>query len=193
MTPEEIVAFWLEEIGPSGWYKSDESLDTQIRDRFLATWQDASEGAHGFWLSSATGGLAYLILTDQFPRNMFRGSGDAFATDKSAVAVAYEAIEKGWDMMVPEPERQFFYMPMMHSEDLGDQDACVSFMTERLVGAASDNLRHARAHRHIIRQFGRFPYRNAALGRENTPAEDEWVKNDGYPAALRAVDENSLL
>ena len=184
MAPEEIVTFWLEEVGPSGWYKSEDSLDDQIRERFLQTWEEAREGAHGLWLMSAQGALAYLILTDQFPRNMFRGSGDAFATDPSARAVAYDAIEKGWDMDVPEPERQFFYMPMMHSEDMKDQDACVKLMAERLTDPKVNNLLHAKAHRHIIQRFGRFPYRNDALSRETTADEANWMKNEGYSDCL---------
>jgi len=187
MTPEAVLKFWLDDVGPTGWYKSEESLDDQIREQFLPAWQEAREGAHGLWLMGPEGALAYLILTDQFSRNMFRGSGDAFATDPSALAVAYDAIEKGWDMKVPEPDRQFFYMPMMHSEDMTDQDACVALMTERLVGAASDNLPHAKAHRLIIERFGRFPYRNEALGRDTTADEAAWMRDEGYSAALKAV------
>ncbi len=187
MTPEKVVSFWLDEVGPKGWYLSEASLDDKIRSRFLPTWQEAREGAYGLWLMSAQGALAYLILTDQFPRNMFRGSGDAFATDKSALAVAYDAIEKGWDMETPEPERQFFYMPMMHSEVLEDLDACVRLMGERMSGDGNENTLHARAHRHIVQLFGRFPYRNDALGRESTQTEVDWMETEGYAGALRAV------
>lgn len=187
MTPEDVVSYWIDEVGPSGWYKSETSLDDQIRDRFLSTWVQARDGAHGLWLMSAQGALAYLILTDQFPRNMFRGSGDAFATDPSALAVAYDAIEKGWDMEVPEPERQFFYMPMMHSEAMKDQDACVNLMAERLSDPDVNNWLHAKAHRHIIQRFGRFPYRNDAMSRETTKDETDWMANEGYSAALKAV------
>ncbi len=187
MTPEDILQFWLDEVGPSGWYKSDPTLDDTIRSRFLPAWRDACEGAHGLWLMSPEGALAYLILTDQFPRNMFRGSAEAFATDQSARAVAYDAIESGWDMKIPHPQRQFFYLPMMHSEDMADQDACVAYMAERLDGDGN-NLQHARAHRYIIQRFGRFPYRNEALGRESTQAERDWAETEGYAAALRIVD-----
>lgn len=188
MTPEEIVKFWIDDVGPSGWYKSEEKLDTEIRDQFLKVWQEARDGAHGLWLMSPLGALGYLILTDQFPRNMFRGSGDSFATDPNALAVAYDAIEKGWDFEIPTPQRQFFYMPMMHSEKLEDQDAGVKFLAERMLDDEGNNAQHAKAHRLIIQRFGRFPYRNEALGRESTQAELDWMKNEGYSAALKEVE-----
>lgn len=185
---EDVNTFWLDELDPSDWYKSEPDLDDDIRRRFLSTWQEAREGAHGLWLMSPSGVLAYLILTDQFPRNMFRGSADSFATDPSARAVATDAIKKEWDMEIPEPQRQFFYVPLMHSEDLVDQDRCIDLMKSRMPEEGADSLLHARAHRHIIQVFGRFPYRNAALGRESTKAEVEWMENEGYASALRAVE-----
>ena len=189
MTPEDVVSFWVEEVGPKGWYGGGDALDQEVRDRFADAWAEAREGAFGLWLTSPVGTLGYIILTDQLPRNMHRGSADAFATDDSARAAAKRAIERNWDMQIPEPERQFFYLPLMHSENLIDQDRCVRLMSTRMPESGDDNLRHACAHRLIIRQFGRFPYRNEALGRTSTSAESAWMEDEGYPAALKAVDE----
>jgi uncharacterized protein (DUF924 family) len=124
---------------------------------------------------------------------MFRGLADSFATDKSARAAAKIAIERDWDLRIPEPVRQFFYMPLMHSENLIDQDRCVRLMKTRLPEGGAQNLRHACAHRLIIRQFGRFPFRNVALGRMQTSAETAWLAEGGYGAALRAVDEKAAV
>ncbi|HHS89437.1 MAG TPA: DUF924 domain-containing protein [Rhodobacteraceae bacterium] len=187
--PEDILAYWLDEVGPDGWYRGGEDLDQEIRDRFEKAWIDAQEGACGLWLTYASGSLAYLILADQFSRNMFRGTGQAFASDRAARAVAKAAIKKGWDMKIDEPARQFFYMPLMHSENLCDQDRCVRLMKERMPETGKENLLHARAHREIIRMFGRFPYRNEALRRETTEAEARFMESGGYGQILRTMKE----
>jgi uncharacterized protein (DUF924 family) len=140
-------------------------------------------------LTYATGALAYLILADQFSRNMFRDTGQAFASDRAARAVAKAAIAKRWDMAIDEPARQFFYMPLMHSESLCDQDRCVRLMKERMHETGAQNLLHARVHREIIRKFGRFPHRNKALRRETTPAEARFIEAGGYGEMLRALKE----
>ena len=191
MTPDDVIAYWIDDVGQKGWYAGGDALDAQVRDRFGDVWKEACDGALGLWLTSPKGVLGYLILTDQLPRNMWRGEGRAFATDRSALAAAKAAVDRKWDMVIPEPERQFFYMPMMHSETLVDQDRCVRLMASRMPESGADNLRHARAHRHIIRQFGRFPYRNEALGRKTTDAEAAWMANEGYAAVLRAVTEEA--
>ncbi|KPP84816.1 MAG: hypothetical protein HLUCCA08_12365 [Rhodobacteraceae bacterium HLUCCA08] len=185
---EEIIRFWIDEVGPEGWYGGGAALDARIRDRYEALWAEARDGALFGWQSAPRGVLAYLILTDQFPRNMFRDSAAAFATDALARSAAKAAIDRRWDLDVPEPDRQFFYLPLMHSENLCDQDRCVRLMAVRMPEGGADNLRHARAHREVIRQFGRFPYRNAALGRTGKPAEAEWTTQGGYRLALAAVD-----
>ena len=187
--PEDILAYWLDEVGPDGWYRGDAALDQEIRDRFEHAWAEAQDGACGLWLTYASGALAYLILADQFSRNMFRGTGQAFASDRAARAVAKAAISKGWDMKIDEPARQFFYLPLMHSENLCDQDRCVRLMKERMPETGAENLLHARAHREIIRQFGRFPYRNQALHRETTEAEARCLENGGYGEILRGLKE----
>lgn len=193
ITPEQVLSYWVDEVGPKGWYIGSDELDAQVREKFEETWQNARAGSCGLWLTSPVGTLGYIVLTDQFPRNMFRGEADAFATDKSARAAAKIAIERDWDMRIPEPVRQFFYMPLMHSENLIDQDRCVRLMKTRLPESGADNLRHACAHRFIIRQFGRFPFRNVALGRIQTSAETAWLAEGGYGAALRAVDEKAAV
>ena len=185
--PEDILAFWLDEIGPEGWYKQDEDLDTTIRDRFGAMWEGAMEGKYSLWLTYPSGVLAYVILTDQFPRNMFRGDGKSFASDRIALAAAKSAISKNWDMKIDEPARQFFYMPLMHSENLIDQDRCVRLMLTRMPETGAGNLLHAKVHREVIRRFGRFPYRNDALSRTTTGAEAAFVEQGGYGAMLREM------
>ncbi|MGH1369182.1 MAG: DUF924 family protein [Maritimibacter sp.] len=184
ITPDEVLAFWLDEIGPKGWYQSTPELDAEIRARFMTAWQAAQEGAFSLWLTYPNGALAYLILTDQFPRNMFRGEGRAFATDKAALAVAKCAIDKGWDMKLDEPQRQFFYLPLMHSESLVDQDRCVRLMLTRMPEAGEGNLLHAKVHREVIRRFGRFPYRNEALSRTTTETEAAFEQEGGYGSVL---------
>ena len=186
--PDDVLKFWLDEVGPSGWYKQDPEFDAEITKRFLGAWKDASKGKFGLWLTYPSGALAYVILTDQLSRNMFRGNGQAFATDRAALAAAKSAIDKGWDMRIDEPARQFFYLPLMHSENLCDQERCVRLMCQRMPETGSSNLLHARAHREIIRQFGRFPYRNDALERVSTTPETDYVTSGGYGQTYRAFE-----
>ncbi|WP_421704048.1 DUF924 family protein [Aliiroseovarius sp.] len=186
-TPEEILAFWLDEVGPSGWYNGGDALDAEIRNKFLTTWEKACDGAFSLWLTYPSGSLAYLILMDQFPRNMFRGNARAFASDKAALAAAKCAVDKGWDLRIDEPARQFFYMPMMHSENLCDQERCVRLMKARMTDNGDGNLLHAKVHREVIRRFGRFPYRNEALARATTPPEAAFVAEGGYGAVLQQI------
>jgi len=185
VTSEQVLDFWLDHVGPKGWYAADDALDADIRAKFLPAWEAAREGGLSMWLTYPSGALAYLIVTDQFARNMHRGSADAFALDAVAIAVAKQAVSKGWDLLIDEPARQFFYLPMMHSENLCDQDRCVRLMVDRLPQTGQGNLLHAKAHRDVIRQFGRFPYRNAALGREDTAAETAFVAAGGYASVVR--------
>ncbi|MEQ6247764.1 DUF924 family protein [Sulfitobacter sp. HNIBRBA3233] len=187
--PEEVLAFWLDKVGPKGWYATDDALDAEITERFGETWQAARDGSLGLWLTYPSGTLAYLILTDQFSRNMFRGDARSFEMDPLALAVAKRAIYQGWDMKIDVPARQFFYLPLMHSESLSDQDRCVRLMCERLPDSDS-NLLHARAHREVIRQFGRFPYRNDALSRSTTRGERDYAAKGGYGHTLRQLQED---
>ena len=186
--PEEVLSFWLDEVGPDGWYNSSDALDAEIKTRFETTWQAARESRFALWLTYPSGALAYIILTDQFPRNMFRTDSRAFCTDKPAMTAAKSAIAKGWDMRIDEPARQFFYLPLMHSENLCDQDRCVRLMKERMPIYGDNNMLHARAHREVIRLFGRFPYRNDVLARKTTAVESDYVQQGGYGQTVRQMD-----
>ncbi len=185
--PEAIVEFWLHEVGQSGWYAVDPDLDEEIRTRFGAEWRAAREGGRDFWCNGPRGTLAFLILTDQFPRNMFRGSAEAFATDPLALSAARVGIARDFDLGIAEPERVFFYMPFEHSEDPEDQEVSVRIVTERMPKTGADYLLHARAHREVIRRFGRFPFRNAALGRASTDEETDFLATGGYGAVVEAL------
>ncbi|MEZ5779345.1 MAG: DUF924 family protein [Paracoccaceae bacterium] len=187
-TVESVLEFWLSEIGPDGWYKADDVVDDAIRARFLSDWQAAHDGKREGWRADARGALAYLILTDQFPRNMFRGDPRSFETDARARAATEEAIAHGWDMAIAEPERQFFYMPLMHSERMADQDRCVALIESSMPETGPAHLTHARAHREVILRFGRFPFRNDALGRETTAEEAGFLAEGGYGSIVRGLE-----
>ena len=176
-----VLSFWRDEVGPTGWYRVDPQIDEAIRIRFGALWRGARVVGLPDWGASAEGALARIIVFDQFPRNMFRGSGDSYATDDLALAAANEALEAGHDLIIDGPLRQFFYLPFMHSEQLADQDRGVDLFRTRLPG---ENERHAQAHRFVIAEFGRFPWRNTDLGRVNTPEEEAFLKRGGYAYAL---------
>lgn len=182
MTDEQdgVLGFWLDEVGPKRWYVSDGAIDAEITRRFEALWRRAGAGRCDGWAAAPEGALALLILLDQFPRNMFRGTAAAFSTDQRALATAKRAIGQGHDLATPEPQRQFFYLPLMHSEDLADQDRCVELIETRMPETGDQNIDHAQKHRAVIRRFGRFPSRNAALGRADTEAEREYRAAGGY-------------
>ncbi len=185
---EEILSFWLGDCGSEKWYAQDEELDAEITERFGALWEKAATGKLDEWKGHPRKALALIILTDQFSRNMFRGEAKAFSTDRIAKSAACYSLDRGWDMRVPEPERQFFYMPFCHSEMLADQDHCVRLMKERMPETGAGNILHARVHREIIREFGRFPYRNAALGRKTKPAEERFMEDGGYGKILKDLE-----
>ncbi|MFM7336039.1 MAG: DUF924 family protein [Tabrizicola sp.] len=188
--PIELLDFWLHEVGPDGWYAGGEEIDTLCRERFEDLWQAAHDGGLEHWVDGTVGTLAYLILTDQIPRNIHRGTALAFATDARALAAARKALEAGWDLNAPEPERQFFYMSFEHSEDPADQALSVQLMTERLV-SDPDMALHARAHREVIARFGRFPTRNAALGRASSPEEQAYLGQGGYGAVVERLKSHA--
>ena len=184
----EIISFWIDDVGPKGWYSGGAELDADIRSRFEPAWNEAMAGDCGLCITTPDAALAYCILTDQFPRNMFRGHGKSFASDGRARAVAKKAISHNWDMRIPEPQRQFIYMPLEHSENLMDQDRAVRLFLTRMPENGAGLLPHAQAHRSIIRKFGRFPARNEALGRSSTDAELAWLEAGGYRSELQALD-----
>ena len=181
----EVLRFWLEELEPRDWYVADAAVDARIRERFLGAWEAAWGSGLRDWEATARGALALLVLTDQFPRNMFRGDGRAFATDALARGVARRAVARGFDLEVEAPARQFFYLPFEHSESLTDQERAVRLIAMRM--DAPETLLHARAHREVIRRFGRFPYRNEALGRETSAAEKAFLEGGSYGAVVRGL------
>jgi uncharacterized protein (DUF924 family) len=185
--PEEVLDFWLGEVGPEGWFAGGDALDAEVRDRFADLWRAAAEGGLDHWIDGPGPSLAFIVVTDQFPRNMFRGTALAFSTDAMALAAARAVTAAGWDIAAPEPDRQFFYLPFEHSEEIADQDRAVSLFAERMPETGAATLLHARAHRDIIRRFGRFPSRNSALGRESTPEEAVFMAEGGYGAVVRAL------
>jgi uncharacterized protein (DUF924 family) len=176
VTPGEVVGFWLH-AGSDKWFKKDDAFDAEIRRRFLSTHEAATGGELTGWETTPEGALALLILLDQFPRNMFRGLARTYATDAQARAVADRAIACGFDVAVDPSCRGFFYLPFMHSEELGDLERC-----ERLYEAAGDEdgLKYARHHRDIVARFGRFPHRNAMLGRATTADEQAFLDGGGF-------------
>ena len=166
-----------ETAGPKAWFKKDENFDNEIRRRFLGIHEQAADGLLRSWEESAVGALALLILLDQFPRNMFRDSPRMFASDPLARAVAAGAIVRGFDAQVDKEMRGFFYLPFEHSENMDDQARSVAFY--KAIDDA-DGLKWAELHANIIRRFGRFPHRNAVLGRATTPEEQAFLDAGGF-------------
>ena len=183
---EEILDFWTD-VGMAGWYTESAEFDDKIRSRFKDAWTDALAGKFSDWKLEARSSLALIILLDQFPRNMFRGDGASFASDRKALCVAQKAMERNFDQEIDGDLRQFFYLPFMHSESLMDQDAAVCAFCTRMPGTG--NLLHARAHRQVIRDFGRFPYRNEPLGRESTEKEVAYLDAGGYGFTVGNIDK----
>jgi uncharacterized protein (DUF924 family) len=177
VTPQEIIRFWAQEVGDARWFDPDAALDAEIAHRFGDTYALARDGKLAAWQNSAEGALALLILLDQFPRNMFRGQAEPFATDRQALAIAERAIALGFDLEVSPPLRCFFYLPFTHSERMPDQERGVALTAERL-GRDSKGYAYALLHRDVIAKFGRFPGRNVALGRQSTPEELEFLRSN---------------
>lgn len=176
LTFTDIVAYWRD-AGPERWFEKDEAFDDEIRLRFLAIHEAGADGLLRHWEASAEGALALLILLDQFPRNMFRGTARAFATDPLARAIAAGALVRGFDAQVPPDMRGFFYLPFEHSEDMEDQERGLALYK---AAGDEDGLKWAELHADIIRRFGRFPHRNAALGRTTTAEEQAFLDQGGF-------------
>jgi uncharacterized protein (DUF924 family) len=174
--PTDVLAFWRA-AGPDKWFEKDPAFDAEIAARFLDLWRAAAHGELATWEETAEGALALVVVLDQFSRNMFRGEARTYEADALARAVAERAIARGFDRQVPYAERQFFYLPLMHSEHLPDQDRCV----ELARGYGDDKFtQYAEQHADIIRRFGRFPHRNAMLGRASTPEEQSFLADGGF-------------
>jgi len=176
LKPADIIGFWRD-AGPERWFNKDTAFDAEIRERFLAAHEAAAGGQSSAWEATAEGALALLILLDQFPRNMFRGTARAFATDPLARAIAAGALVRGFDAQVPADMRAFFYLPFEHSEDMADQERALALYK---ASGDADGLKWAELHADIIRRFGRFPHRNAVLGRATTPDEQAFLDGGGF-------------
>ena len=173
-TPNEVIAFWRE-AGPGKWFNGGKAFDDECRQRFGDAHMAAARREFDDWMQSPDGALGLLLLLDQIPRNIFRGSGHAFATDGLALQHATEAVAAGLDLQVDDDLRAFIYLPFEHCEDIAMQERSVELMAslgENLLG-------YAHAHRNVIKRFGRFPHRNAALGRSSTPEEQAWLDAGG--------------
>jgi uncharacterized protein (DUF924 family) len=187
---KEILRFWFgDPDNPDGeygqqrkvWFKKDLGFDDRIRRCFLTDYEQAAAGELGTWRHEPRDCLALVILLDQFPRNLFRGEAQSFASDGAACATAYHALAQGYDQRVLPVERIFFYLPLEHSENLADQERSVELV--RSLHAAhpgfESSLDYALRHREVIQRFGRFPHRNKILGRETTPAEAAFLRQPG--------------
>jgi uncharacterized protein (DUF924 family) len=175
-TPQAVIGFW-QAAGPDKWFNKDDAFDREIAARFRPTCEAAAAGQLAAWEDSAESALALTLVLDQFPRNMFRGDKRAFAADALARQVASRALARNFDQAVARDLRSFFYLPFMHSEALSDQERCVA-LYEAL--GEPEGIRYAEIHADIIRRFGRFPHRNAALGRETTAEEKAFLEGGGF-------------
>ena len=191
---DPVLEFWFGTLDDKGtadgfhtkrWFTKDTAFDAEIVERFGSLHDSLASGGGEDWLTSTRGRLAFVIVLDQFSRNMFRGDPRSFASDRRALEVALRAIDQGDDKKLARAERTSLYMPLMHSEDRDVQKRCVELFTafrDELPpdqqGPVSDNLRYAEMHRYIVDRFGRFPHRNAVLGRESTPEEVEFLKGE---------------
>lgn len=178
--PGAVIAFW-QTAGPKKWFAADADFDQSIRDQFEQAHLLAAKGGLAGWEETAQGALALLLLTDQFPRNIYRNSAHAFATDPLARAVADRALASGFDAQTDPSLRMFFYLPFEHHEDAQSQARSVALF-EKLTAETGDHsiLDYARLHRDLIARFGRFPHRNAVRGRASTAEEAAYLSQGGF-------------
>ncbi|MBW8635958.1 DUF924 domain-containing protein [Hoeflea sp. WL0058] len=176
VAPREVTTFWFDELEERNWFEKNEEIDRAIRKRFMDTHLALSAHVPQEWRETPEAALALIIVFDQFPRNIFRNSPHAFASDPLALKEATLAIEKGFDLQTPEKHRLFIYIPFEHSESIEDQNRSVALF-ETL---NDENLmKYALAHRDVIEKYGRFPHRNAILGRVSTPEEEAYLAKPG--------------
>jgi uncharacterized protein (DUF924 family) len=176
VTPRQVLEFWFSPRVRPLWFNSTEAFDQELRERFLITYEATANGALDGWATGPQGALALVICLDQFPLNMFRGLPTAFVTEAAALAVASDAIDHGWDKQLEPEGLIFLYMPFMHSENLADQDRAVALYK---AAGMQENLRYAIHHRDIVQRYGRFPHRNAILGRPSNPEELDYLASEG--------------
>ena len=175
MNIDEILTYWFSEKMSAHWFSSTPEIDDQIRDNFSNLWEEAKAGKKDDWENSAEGCLALCIVLDQFPLNMYRGQSKTFSTEQLAVSVCKHAIENKFDEKIDKNRVAFLYMPLMHSENLADQDLAVALFEK---ADLEGNIRFAKHHRDLIIEFGRFPHRNKILERESTPEELKYLSSD---------------
>jgi uncharacterized protein (DUF924 family) len=175
----EVLDFWFGLPGArergrprKAWFQKSEPFDAEIRRRFLLTWERAARGELERWRATPLASLALVVTLDQFPRNMFRGTARAFASDSPALAAARETIAREFDRLLSPVERSFVYLPFQHAEDLAAQRRSLALSH----ALDPENMQYAKRHYEIIARFGRFPHRNAALGRQSTAEEAEFLK-----------------
>jgi len=170
----EILEFWFVETQPQQWFQVSEDFDQLIKGRFEGAYERALMGAFDDWQNNADGALALCILLDQFPRNMYRNTPKAFATDNQALVVAKYAVSKGLDQVLSVQKRSFMYLPFEHSENMNDQRRCVELFG-KIKNDAPIQYDYAQRHLDVIDKYGRFPHRNKILNRDNTPEEEEYL------------------
>jgi uncharacterized protein (DUF924 family) len=171
-----VLAFWFEELEPADWFRKSDATDETIRSRFMGLHGDLLDADATVLTADAETALAAILVLDQFPRNMFRGTPESFASDGLALDVARRVVDDGLDAEVALDRRVFIYLPFEHSENLADQHRAVNLITP--LGNA-DYTRYAIAHRDVIERFGRFPHRNAILARASTPDERAYLAEPG--------------
>lgn len=174
-TPDEVLAFWFEELGRERWFEATPEVDQRVRERLGPLHEQAAAGEFDDWRATVPGALALCILLDQVPRNIHRGSEQAFATDEVARSVAQHALDLDLDQDLDPDGRLILYLPFMHSEDLVDQERCIALCE---AAGLDDPAGYARSHAQLISRFGRFPHRNAALGRASTQEEEVWLRDN---------------
>ena len=175
-TIDEVNRFWFEELRPEDWFKKSEERDETIKQRFAAIYDRLREGVPASWLETPDGYVAAIVVLDQFPRNLFRGEKRSFATDPLALELAKQAIANGIDAELPPIKRWALYLPFEHSEDAADQVRCIELMRALENPVALD---WALRHKAVVDRFGRFPHRNAVLGRATTDEEGDFLKQPG--------------
>ena len=178
-TSDDILAFWFDTCTPEDWFTKSTDFDARVAQQFSDTYDAAVGGSLDNWQETPLGALALVIVLDQFPRNMFRDSERSFGSDAEALAVTRAALARGddTDTSYTDHHRQFLYMPLMHSEDEEDQKTCVELAEQRTENELLQDF--ARQHLRVVERFGRFPHRNALLGRKSTAEEIEFLKQDG--------------
>lgn len=165
---EQVLHFWFDELSSDNWFRSSATVDEQVIERFQELWEEQKSKVAPDFLETPETALAAIILFDQFPRNMFRNTAEAFATDHLALQIAEKAIDLELGHQLTDYQRMFVYMPFMHSENLDDQTRSLGLFTTLGI---EENIKFAKAHRDVIVKYGRFPHRNAVLGRETRPEE----------------------